>query len=179
MTQSINISNSIARLSLTSISYYWEGEKLAWSRYKIITKKLVQVRIGCLKTNAGLFCWMDLRVLLEEATVEGELVLWRTIIKKVYLNDSPVLVPPSTAQNFGWFSVYFANIDNKTRRWRRLWTRYLNQITRRRHLRRHYGGRQIYKICLWGCLEEACFYFIFFKLWIRCLETDRYGHLNI
>ncbi|XP_042506169.1 1-aminocyclopropane-1-carboxylate synthase-like [Macadamia integrifolia] len=81
-------------------------------RYKIITGELRKVGIGCLKSNAGLFCWMDLRKLLKEPTVEAEMELWRVIIHDVKLNVS-------AGSSFhcsepGWFRVCFANMDDET-----------------------------------------------------------------
>ncbi|KAF5953254.1 hypothetical protein HYC85_011198 [Camellia sinensis] len=47
------------------------------------------MRIDCLNSNAGLFCWMDLRPLLKEPTIEAEMVPWHVIINDVKLNVSP------------------------------------------------------------------------------------------
>ena len=89
-----------------------ESAKRLEKRHGIFTNGLEQMGISCLTSNAGLFCWMDLRSLLKEATVEAEIVLWRVIINKVKLNVSPGssfhCVEP------GWFRVCFANIDDET-----------------------------------------------------------------
>ncbi|CAK9134377.1 unnamed protein product [Ilex paraguariensis] len=89
-----------------------ESAKRLAKRHGIFTNGLEQMGISCLKSNAGLFCWMDLRSLLKEATVEAEIVLWRVIINKVKLNVSPGssfhCVEP------GWFRACFANIDDET-----------------------------------------------------------------
>lgn len=87
------------------------GRRLA-SRHKVFTQELAQVGISCLNSNAGLFCWMDLRPLLDNASREGETALWRTIINEVKLNVSP-------GSSFhcpepGWFRVCFANMDENT-----------------------------------------------------------------
>ncbi|KAJ8626291.1 hypothetical protein MRB53_019598 [Persea americana] len=87
------------------------GRRLA-SRHKVFTQELAQVGISCLNSNAGLFCWMDLRPLLDNASHEGETALWRTIINEVKLNVSP-------GSSFhcpepGWFRVCFANMDENT-----------------------------------------------------------------
>lgn len=81
-------------------------------RHQHFTGELSRVGIECLKSNAGLFVWMDLRHLLEEVTKEGELKLWRVIINDVKINVSP-------GSSFhcaepGWFRVCFANMDNET-----------------------------------------------------------------
>lgn len=87
------------------------AERLA-SRHKMFTTELEKVGIGCLKSNAGLFCWMDLRALLEEKTVDGEKALWHTIINKVKLNVSPG--SSFHCSEPGWFRVCFANMDDET-----------------------------------------------------------------
>ncbi|KAF8412191.1 hypothetical protein HHK36_000151 [Tetracentron sinense] len=93
-------------------SFIGESAKRLETRHKVFTWGLSQVGIGCLKSNAGLFVWMDLRRLLKESTVEAEMELWRAIIKDVKLNVSPgssfhCLEP-------GWFRVCFANMDDET-----------------------------------------------------------------
>uniref|UniRef100_A0A5B6YXW0 Putative 1-aminocyclopropane-1-carboxylate synthase n=1 Tax=Davidia involucrata TaxID=16924 RepID=A0A5B6YXW0_DAVIN len=50
-----------------------ESSKRLANRHKIFTEGVEQVGISCLKSNAGIFCWMDLRSLLKEATVEVKL----------------------------------------------------------------------------------------------------------
>ncbi|XP_058105277.1 1-aminocyclopropane-1-carboxylate synthase-like [Magnolia sinica] len=87
------------------------SERLA-ARQKTFTSELAQVGISCLKSNAGLFCWMDLRPLLKDQTVEGEMALWRTIINEVKLNISPG--SSFNCSEPGWFRVCFANMDEAT-----------------------------------------------------------------
>lgn len=81
-------------------------------RHGAFTTGLKEVGINCLKSNAGLYCWMDLRKLLKDQTFEEEMVLWRVIINEVKLNVSPGssfrCVEP------GWFRVCFANMDEHT-----------------------------------------------------------------
>lgn len=81
-------------------------------RHRVFTYGLKQVEIRCLKSNAGLFCWMDLRPLLEEPTFEAEMTLWHVIIEKVKLNVSPG--SSFHCSEPGWFRVCFANMDNET-----------------------------------------------------------------
>ncbi|KAK1318781.1 1-aminocyclopropane-1-carboxylate synthase [Acorus calamus] len=52
-----------------------ESTRRLCSRQKTFTSGLARVGISCLKANAGLFCWMDLRRLLREATEEAEMEL--------------------------------------------------------------------------------------------------------
>ncbi|KAF3441579.1 hypothetical protein FNV43_RR15493 [Rhamnella rubrinervis] len=89
-----------------------ESSKRLAKRYNTFTKGLEQVGITCLKSNAGLFFWMDLRRLLKEQTIEGEMELWRVIINEVKLNVSPG--SSFHCSEFGWFRVCFANMDDET-----------------------------------------------------------------
>ncbi|KAK3141729.1 hypothetical protein QOZ80_4BG0337610 [Eleusine coracana subsp. coracana] len=82
------------------------------ARHDRFTSGLREVGIGCLRGNAGLFSWMDLRGMLRDATPEAELELWRLIIHKVKLN-----VSPGTSFHCGepgWFRVCHANMDDDT-----------------------------------------------------------------
>ncbi|EYU32170.1 hypothetical protein MIMGU_mgv1a025862mg [Erythranthe guttata] len=88
-----------------------QTQRLA-SRYDSFIKGLDKMDIQCLKSNAGLFCWMDLRPLLKEPTFEGEMGLWRMIISDVKLNVSPG--SSFHCHEPGWFRVCFANMDDET-----------------------------------------------------------------
>uniref|UniRef100_A0A7N2LGK1 Aminotransferase class I/classII large domain-containing protein n=1 Tax=Quercus lobata TaxID=97700 RepID=A0A7N2LGK1_QUELO len=87
------------------------SERLA-KRHSLFTKGLEKVGITCLKSNAGLFVWMDLRRLLKEQTLESEMTLWRVIINDVKLNVSPG--SSFHCSEPGWFRVCFANMDDDT-----------------------------------------------------------------
>lgn len=87
------------------------GKRLA-KRHESFTKGLEQVGIGSLKSNAGLFIWMDLRKLLKENNIESEMELWRIIIHEVKLNVSPG--SSFHCSEPGWFRVCFANMDDDT-----------------------------------------------------------------
>ncbi|XP_058105275.1 1-aminocyclopropane-1-carboxylate synthase-like [Magnolia sinica] len=89
-----------------------ESARRLAERHRIFMHELAQVGIGCLKSNAGLFCWMDLRPLLKESTVDGEMELWLTIINVFKLNVSPG--SSFHCSEPGWFRVCFANMDNAT-----------------------------------------------------------------
>ncbi|ERM96592.1 hypothetical protein AMTR_s00001p00270760 [Amborella trichopoda] len=82
------------------------------ARFTTLTKGLERVGIHCLKGGGGLFCWMNLRPLLQEATVEEELRIWRRIVHEVRLNVSPGSSFHCTEP--GWFRVCFANMDEAT-----------------------------------------------------------------
>ncbi|KAL0330031.1 UNVERIFIED_CONTAM: 1-aminocyclopropane-1-carboxylate synthase [Sesamum radiatum] len=89
-----------------------ESSKRLETRHGILSAGLAQVGIGSLKSNAGLYCWMDLRRLLKEPTFEAELELWRVIINDVKLNVSPGA--SFHCSEPGWFRVCFANMDGET-----------------------------------------------------------------
>ncbi|XP_077245850.1 1-aminocyclopropane-1-carboxylate synthase-like [Tasmannia lanceolata] len=89
-----------------------ESSRRLARRHNIFTRGLALVGINCLKSNAGLFCWMDLRKLLKEATVEEETALWHTVIHKVKLNVSPG--SSFHCSEPGWFRVCFADMDDET-----------------------------------------------------------------
>ncbi|XP_015083908.1 1-aminocyclopropane-1-carboxylate synthase-like [Solanum pennellii] len=91
-----------------------ESSERLGKRQGMFTKGLAQVGISTLKSNAGLFFWMDLRRLLKEATFDGELELWRIIINEVKLNVSPGC--SFHCSEPGWFRVCFANMDDETMR---------------------------------------------------------------
>jgi len=82
------------------------------TRYKFLTCSLAQAGIDCLKSNAGLFLWMDLRHLLKNKTFEAEMELWQVIINEVKLNVSPG--SSFHCSEPGWFRVCFANMDDST-----------------------------------------------------------------
>ena len=89
-----------------------ESSKRLAKRHHVFTKGLEQVGISCLKSNAGLFFWMDMRQLLKYQTVKGEMELWRVIINEVKLNVSPG--SSFKCSEPGWFRVCFANMDDET-----------------------------------------------------------------
>ncbi|KAL8106924.1 1-aminocyclopropane-1-carboxylate synthase-like [Apium graveolens] len=94
--------------------YVAESRKRLAARHGVFTRGLMQVRVGNLQANAGLFFWMDLRRLLKEPTVEAEMDLWRVIINEVKLNVSPG--SSFHCSEPGWFRVCYANMDNETMR---------------------------------------------------------------
>jgi 1-aminocyclopropane-1-carboxylate synthase 1/2/6 len=90
-----------------------ESARRLAARHELFTSGLRgEVGIGCLRGNAGLFSWMDLRGLLREKTPEAEVELWRVIIHKVKLNVSPGT--SFHCDEPGWFRVCHANMDDDT-----------------------------------------------------------------
>ncbi|KAK5783538.1 1-aminocyclopropane-1-carboxylate synthase [Gossypium arboreum] len=89
-----------------------ESSKRLAKRHHVFTKGLEEVGISTIKSNAGLFFWMDMRQLLKEQTTKAETELWRVIINKVKLNVSPG--SSFQCSEPGWFRVCFANMDDET-----------------------------------------------------------------
>nr|AAM80888.1 1-aminocyclopropane-1-carboxylate synthase [Betula pendula] len=91
-----------------------ESSKRLEKRYQDFTFPLAQVGINCLKSNAGLFLWMDLRHLLKNQTPEAEMELWKVIIDEVKLNVSPG--DSFHCSEPGWFRVCLAQKGQSRRR---------------------------------------------------------------
>ena len=82
------------------------------ARHDHIVAGLARAGVPCLRGNAGLFVWMDMRRLLAEPTVAGELRLWDRMLREVKLNISPG--SSCHCSEPGWFRVCFANISLDT-----------------------------------------------------------------
>ncbi|MBA0794360.1 hypothetical protein Gohar_018694 [Gossypium harknessii] len=93
-------------------NFIMESKEQLFKRHKYFTWSLSQVGIGSLKSNGGLFIWMDLRKLLKEKTFDAEMDLWRVIINEVKLNVSPG--SSFHCHEPGWFRVCFANMEDNT-----------------------------------------------------------------
>ncbi|XP_062182620.1 1-aminocyclopropane-1-carboxylate synthase 5-like [Phragmites australis] len=81
-------------------------------RHDHIVAGLARAGVPCLRGNAGLFVWMDMRRRLDEATVAGELRLWDRMLHEVKLNISPG--SSCHCSEPGWFRVCFANMSLAT-----------------------------------------------------------------
>ncbi|CAK8560777.1 unnamed protein product [Lathyrus sativus] len=93
-------------------NFLLESSRRLAKRHEKFTKGLEEVKISRFPSNAGLFCWMNLKSLLKEETIEEELKLWHVIINEVKLNVSPG--SSFNCSEVGWFRVCFANIDDET-----------------------------------------------------------------
>jgi len=82
------------------------------ARHNHIVAGLACAGVPCLRRNAGLFVWMDMRQLLGDATVAGELRLWDRMLREVKLNISPG--SSCHCSEPGWFRVCFANMSLDT-----------------------------------------------------------------
>ncbi|KAA8531528.1 hypothetical protein F0562_006237 [Nyssa sinensis] len=93
-------------------NYISENQKRLEQRHEMLIKGLKNAGIGCLMSNAGLFCWVDMRHLLSSNTFEAEMELWKKIVYNVGLNISPGSSCHCTEP--GWFRVCFANMSEDT-----------------------------------------------------------------
>ncbi|KAJ0692406.1 putative 1-aminocyclopropane-1-carboxylate synthase [Helianthus annuus] len=93
-------------------TYLSENRRRLKERHEMLVSGLKKSGIGCLPSNSGLFCWVDMRHLLSSNTFEGEMELWKMIVYQVRLNISPGsschCIEP------GWFRVCFANMSEQT-----------------------------------------------------------------
>ncbi|GAB4849132.1 1-aminocyclopropane-1-carboxylate synthase 3 [Ancistrocladus abbreviatus] len=93
-------------------SYIMENKKRLKQRYEMLVSGLENSGIRCLKSNAGLYCWVDMRHLLKSKTFEAEMDLWKRILYQVRLNISPG--SSCHCSEPGWFRVCFANMSEET-----------------------------------------------------------------
>ncbi|XP_010556490.1 PREDICTED: 1-aminocyclopropane-1-carboxylate synthase 11 [Tarenaya hassleriana] len=93
-------------------NYLEENRKRLRERRDMMVSGLKRAGISCLKGNAGLFCWVDMRHLLKSNTFEAENELWTKIVCEVGLNISPGA--SCHCDEPGWFRVCFANMSEKT-----------------------------------------------------------------
>lgn len=92
--------------------YITENQRRLKKRHGMLVSGLQKAGIGCLKSNAGLFCWVDMRHLLRSNTFDAEMELWKKIVYDVKLNISPGSSCHCTEP--GWFRVCFANMSEDT-----------------------------------------------------------------
>lgn len=93
-------------------NYLLENAKRLKDRQEMMILGLESAGIRCLKSNAGLFCWVDLRHLLKNNTFEAEIDLWKKIVYDVGLNISPG--SSCHCAEPGWFRLCFANMSEDT-----------------------------------------------------------------
>ncbi|CAD5172712.1 unnamed protein product [Musa acuminata subsp. malaccensis] len=93
-------------------SYIVENQRRIKERHDLLVRGLEKTGINCLNSNAGLFCWVDMRHLLKSNTFEGEMELWKTMVYQVGLNISPG--SSCHCDEPGWFRVCFANMSAET-----------------------------------------------------------------
>ncbi|KAI4327306.1 hypothetical protein L6164_019783 [Bauhinia variegata] len=93
-------------------NYITQNQKRLKRRQRMLISGLQKAGISCLESNAGLFCWVDMRHLLQSNTFEAEMELWKKIVYDVRLNISPGSSCHCTEP--GWFRVCFANMSEQT-----------------------------------------------------------------
>ncbi|KAJ1697213.1 hypothetical protein LUZ63_005725 [Rhynchospora breviuscula] len=93
-------------------SYISENRRRIRIRHDQLVEGLAGIGIPCLESNAGLFCWVDMRHLLDKNTFTSEMELWKKIVYDVGLNVSPGSSCHCTEP--GWFRVCFANMSTET-----------------------------------------------------------------
>ncbi|XP_016502917.1 1-aminocyclopropane-1-carboxylate synthase 3-like [Nicotiana tabacum] len=92
--------------------YISENQKRLKKRHEMLVRGLQNAGISCLDSNAGLFCWVDMRHLLRSNTFDAEIELWKKIVYDVGLNISPGSSCHCTEP--GWFRACFANMSEDT-----------------------------------------------------------------
>ncbi|XP_060192976.1 1-aminocyclopropane-1-carboxylate synthase 3-like [Lycium barbarum] len=92
--------------------YVSENQKRLKKRHEMLVRGLKKIGISCLDSNAGLFCWVDMRHLLSSNTFDAEMELWKKIVYEVALNISPGSSCHCTEP--GWFRACFANMSENT-----------------------------------------------------------------
>ncbi|KAB2030341.1 hypothetical protein ES319_D05G224600v1 [Gossypium barbadense] len=105
------LTNVLASKRFTS-KYMKENQKRLKKRKEMLVSGLKKSGIECLKSNAGLFCWVDMRHLLSSNTLEAETKLWNQMVCDVGLNISPG--SSFHCSEPGWFRVCFANMSRGT-----------------------------------------------------------------
>ncbi|KAK6152815.1 hypothetical protein DH2020_012454 [Rehmannia glutinosa] len=93
-------------------NYIVENRKRLKNRHAKLVRGLRKTGISCLESNAGLFCWVDMRHLLSSETFDAEMELWKKIVYEVGLNISPG--SSCHCSEPGWFRVCFANMSEDT-----------------------------------------------------------------
>ncbi|KAK1439047.1 hypothetical protein QVD17_04862 [Tagetes erecta] len=93
-------------------TYLSENRRRLKERHEMLVNGLQASGIRCLQSNAGLFCWVDMRHLLSSNTFEGEMEVWKKIVYEVGLNISPG--SSCHCSEPGWFRVCFANMSEET-----------------------------------------------------------------
>lgn len=105
------LANILADKKFTN-KYVKENQRRIRKRKEMLVSGLRGAGIGCLESNAGLFCWVDMRHLLSSDTFEAEKELWKRILFGFGLNISPG--SSCHCSEPGWFRMCFANISQET-----------------------------------------------------------------
>ncbi|CAK9312487.1 unnamed protein product [Citrullus colocynthis] len=93
-------------------NYMTEMKMRIRKRKGMLELGLRKAGIRCLKGNAGLFCWVDMRHLLKYPSFQQEMEVWKRILCEVGLNVSPGSACHCSEP--GWFRMCFANMSEHT-----------------------------------------------------------------
>lgn len=93
-------------------NYMTEMKMRIRKRKGMLELGLRKAGIRCLKGNAGLFCWVDMRHLLKYPSFQQEMEFWKRILCEVGLNVSPGSACHCSEP--GWFRMCFANMSEHT-----------------------------------------------------------------
>ncbi|KAF8034272.1 LOW QUALITY PROTEIN: hypothetical protein BT93_C0539 [Corymbia citriodora subsp. variegata] len=88
-----------------------ESKKRLKKQHALLVSGLWNAGISCLESNAGLFCWVDMRHLLSSNTFEAEMELWQKIVYDAKLNISPG--SSCHCSEPGWFRICFASMTEE------------------------------------------------------------------
>ncbi|MED6130725.1 1-aminocyclopropane-1-carboxylate synthase 3 [Stylosanthes scabra] len=105
------LSNLLSDAKFTE-KYMEENQRRLKRRKEMLVRGLRNAGIGCLRSNAGLFCWVDMRHLMRSDSFEAEKELWKRILCEVGLNISAG--SSCHCSQPGWFRICFANISEDT-----------------------------------------------------------------
>eukprot|EP00271_Cylindrocystis_brebissonii_P000013 TRINITY_DN10017_c0_g1_i1.p1 TRINITY_DN10017_c0_g1~~TRINITY_DN10017_c0_g1_i1.p1 ORF type:complete len:428 (+),score=65.53 TRINITY_DN10017_c0_g1_i1:186-1469(+) len=89
-------------------TYVKENNKRLKHSYEVLTSAFEAAGMPYMPACAAMFCWLDLRLLLDEPTFEAETRLWREILEKCKL-----VVTPGLACHYaspGFFRVCYASM---------------------------------------------------------------------
>ncbi|KAL1534235.1 acetyl-CoA synthetase [Salvia divinorum] len=94
--------------------YTRENRARLGRRRGVMQAGLREAGLPCLRSEAGLFCWVDMRRLLASASFEAEAELWRRMVHEFGVNVAPG--SSCHCAEPGWFRVCFANVAEETLR---------------------------------------------------------------
>eukprot|EP00245_Coleochaete_scutata_P018115 TRINITY_DN9250_c0_g2_i1.p1 TRINITY_DN9250_c0_g2~~TRINITY_DN9250_c0_g2_i1.p1 ORF type:complete len:235 (-),score=44.11 TRINITY_DN9250_c0_g2_i1:367-984(-) len=88
-------------------TYVSENNKRLKQSYEMLTAALEAAQIKYMPACAAMFCWLDLRDFLSDATFEAERVLWKEIL------DHRIVLTPGEACHYaepGFFRICYASM---------------------------------------------------------------------
>lgn len=89
--------------------YMIENQRRLGERYRVLTEGLKEAGMKYVKSNAGLYCWVEMGNLMPSYSEKGELNLWDKL-----LNEAKINVTPGSACYCiepGWFRICFGTLS--------------------------------------------------------------------